>query len=154
MQQDLSDILDNILGLLLLEGAYDIEDEQEGFKVNIETKDAGRLIGARGESLEGLQLLINTMMSRKNPTKEGETFKRVIIDVMGWRKQKEEDLAVQAKAWASQVLETGKDLELEPMAPWQRRIVHMAVEEIAGVESESVGEGFDRHLVIRPATTK
>ncbi len=154
MQQDLSDILDNILGLLLLEGSYDIEDEVEGFKVNIETKDAGRLIGARGESLEGLQLLINTMMSRKNPTKEGETFKRVIIDVMGWRKQKEEDLAVQAKAWANQVLETGKDLELEPMAPWQRRIVHMAVEEIAGVESESVGEGFDRHLVIRPAVTK
>lgn len=154
MQQDLSDILDNILGLLLLEGSYDIEDETEGFKVNIETKDAGRLIGARGESLEGLQLLINTMMSRKNPTKEGETYKRVIIDVMGWRKQKEEDLAVQSKAWAQQVLESGQEMELEPMAPWQRRIVHMAVEEIAGVESESVGEGFDRHLVIRPAVTK
>ncbi len=153
MQETIGEILDNILGLLLLEGSYDIEEVEEGFKVDIETKDAGRLIGARGESLEGLQLLVNTIMSHKNPTKEGEDFKRVIVDVMGWRKQKEEELVDQAKAWANQVIETGKEMELEPMSPWQRRVIHMTVSEIAGVESESVGEGFDRHLVIKPAVS-
>ncbi|MDO8619526.1 MAG: R3H domain-containing nucleic acid-binding protein [Candidatus Daviesbacteria bacterium] len=153
MQEQLSEILDNVLGLLLLEGSYDIEEEDEGFKVNIDTKDAGRLIGARGESLEGLQLLVNQILSRKNAPKEGE-FKRVIVDVMGWRKQKEADLVQQAKDWVSQVLETGKELELEPMAPWQRRVVHMTVSEITGVESESIGEGLDRHLVIKPAAAE
>ncbi len=154
MEQTVSDILDNILGLLLLEGSYDIEETPDGFKVEIETKDAGRLIGARGESLEGLQLLVNQIISRKNPTKEGEEFKRVIIDVMDWRKQKEEDLTIQAKNWADQVIESGREMELEPMAPWQRRIVHMVVSEINGVESESVGDGFERHLLIKPAPAK
>lgn len=154
MEQQVSDILDNILGLLLLEGSYDIEETSEGFKVEIETKDAGRLIGARGESLEGLQLLVNQIISRQSPKKEGEEFKRVIIDVMGWRKQKEADLTTQAKTWADQVIDSGKQLELEPMAPWQRRVVHMAIGEIKGVESESVGEGQDRHLVIKPAVSK
>src|SRR3989338_9712129 len=88
-EEQLSDILDNILGLLLLEGSYEIEEEDGGFAVSIETGDAGRLIGARGESLEGLQLLVNQIMSRK--VGEGD-FKRVMLDVSGWRKQKEEDL--------------------------------------------------------------
>lgn len=146
MQAKLSEILDNILGLLLLEGSYNIEEDESEFRVDIDTKDAGRLIGARGESLEALQLTINQLMSRQYP--EGE-FKRVIIDVMGWRKQKEEDLRQQAKNWAEQVLESGREMELEPMAPWQRRVIHMVISEIKGVESESVGEGKDRHLVIR-----
>src|SRR5687768_3848316 len=136
MEEKLSDVLDNLLGMLLLEGSYEIEESPEGFLVSIETQDAGRLIGARGESLEGLQLLVNQIMSRKN---EKEDFKRVILDVSGWRKQKEEDLAAQAKSWGKEVLESGKELELEPMSPWQRRVVHMVLEEIGGLSSESMG---------------
>lgn len=146
MQKNIEEILDNILGLLLLEGSYDIEEDDEAFKVAIETQDAGRLIGARGESLEALQLLLNQMISRKSPDSE---FKRVIVDVMGWRKQKEEDLASRAKDLANQVLETGNEVELEPMSSWQRRVVHMTIQDMNGVISESVGEGFDRHLVIK-----
>lgn len=146
MEEQLSEVLDNILGLLLLEGSYEIEDTKDGFFVSIETEDAGRLIGARGESLEGLQLLINQIISQKQ--KEGE-FKRVILDVSGWRKQKEEDLKKQAESWGKQVLETKQQLELEPQSPWQRRVVHMVIGEMDGVETESVGEGRDRHIVIK-----
>ena len=146
MEEKLSDVLDNVLGLLLLEGSYEIEEVEEGFTVSIETSDAGRLIGARGESLEGLKLLINQIMSRKS---EGTEFKRVILDVSGWRKQKEEDLKKQAEEWGKQVLETGVDLELEPQSSWQRRIVHMVISEIEGLSSESAGEGRDRHIVIK-----
>lgn len=147
MQEQLSEILDNLLGLLLLEGSYDIEETDEAFNVSINTADAGKLIGFKGESLEGLQLLVNQMLSKKG--KESE-FKRVILDVEGWKKQKEEQLAVRAKEWAGEVLESKKEMELEPMSPWQRRIVHMVVQEIEGVESTSVGEGRERHLVIAP----
>lgn len=154
MESQLSEILDDLLGMLLLEGSYDIEETDESFVVSVETKDAGRLIGARGESLDALQLLVNQMVARK-VEKAGsalsgvEGFKRVVIDVEGWRKQKEEELVKSAESWGKQVLESGKELELEPMAAWQRRIVHMTVSEMKGVESESVGEGRDRHIVIK-----
>ncbi len=146
MEQQLSDVLDNLLGMLLLEGSYEIEEQEAGFLVSIDTADAGRLIGARGESLEGLQLVVNQIMSRKVGD---EGFKRVILDVSGWRKQKEEELESLAKNWGKEVLESGKELELEPMSSWQRRVVHMVLQEMGGLSSESVGEGRDRHIVIK-----
>lgn len=147
MEENLSEILDNILGLLLLEGSYEVEETEDGFSVSIETKDAGRLIGAKGESLDALQQLINLMMFKQ--VKDGEGFKRVILDVGGWRKQKEEELVESAKDWGKRVLETKQPLELEPQSAWQRRIVHMAIGEMEGVETESMGEGRDRHIVVK-----
>ncbi len=152
MEEQLTEVLDNILGLLLLEGSYEIEEQEEGFLVAIDTKDAGRLIGARGESLEGLQLIVNQIMSRKAgelALSESNGFKRVILDVSGWRKQKEEELKNKATEWAKQVKETGKELELEPMSAWQRRIIHMVIQEMGDLSSESAGEGRDRHIVIK-----
>lgn len=146
MEEQLSDILDNILGLLLLEGSYEIEEADDSFSVSIETKDAGRLIGARGESLEALQLLINQMVSKK----VGEAgFKRVVVDVEGWRKQKEEELIKDAQSWGKQVLQTGQNMELEPQSPWQRRVIHMVVGEMKGLATESEGEGRERHIIIK-----
>lgn len=144
MEKQLSDILDNILGLLLLEGSYEIDETEDNMMVTIETPEAGRLIGFRGESLTALQLIVNQILS-----KQSEQFKRVVIDIGNWRKQKEEELAQRSRGWAKDVLESGKEMELEPMPSWQRRIIHMAVSEIDGVESESVGEGRLRHLVIK-----
>lgn len=147
MEQKLSEILDNLLGLLLLEGSYEIEEKEDGFFVFIDTPDAGRLIGFRGETLSGLQLLVNQMVAKT--VDEKESFKRVVLDVSGWRKQKEEELLKKAQDFGKQVLETKKEMELEPMSAWQRRIVHMVISEISGLETESVGEGRDRHIVIR-----
>lgn len=149
MEEQLSETLDNLLGMLLLEGSYEIEEKEEGFLVSVETKDAGRLIGVRGESLDALQLIINQIMSRK--IGEGKEFKRVILDVEGWRKQREADLSVSAAEWGKQVLADGKEMELEPMSAWQRRVVHTVIGEIAGLETESIGEGRDRHIVIKKA---
>jgi spoIIIJ-associated protein len=150
MEEKLSVILDNILGLLLLEGSYEVDENEESVNILIETPDAARLIGARGESLQSLQLLINQIVSPRIEDKSTEVnFKRVIVDVAGWRKQKEEELKTRAGEWAAQALESGEDVELEEMPSWQRRIVHMVVGDIKGIESESVGEGRDRHIIIR-----
>lgn len=151
MEEKLGEVLDNLLGMLLLEGSYEIEENDENFSVAIDTTDAGRLIGARGESLDSLQLLVNQMVSKK--IEEGQ-YKRVIIDVANWRKQKEEELAKSAKSWGEQVLESGKEMELEPMSPWQRRIVHMVISEMKGLSSESAGESRDRHIVIKAQADK
>lgn len=145
MEEQLSEVLDNLLGLLLLEGSYDIEETQEALTVSIQTTDAGRLIGYRGESLEALQLIVNQIMSQKTTE-----FKRVMVDVEGWRKQKEEDLHQRAQEWAKEVKESGKPMDLEPMSSWQRRVVHLVVQDSDGVYSQSEGEGRDRHIVILP----
>lgn len=145
-EEQISEVLDNILGLLLLEGSYEIEENVQDFSVSIETKDAGRLIGAKGESLDSLQLLVNQIAGK---VLGQDHFKRVILDVSGWKKNKEEELINNAKEWGKQVLETNKELELEPQSAWQRRIVHMVISEMGGLSTESVGEGRDRHIVIK-----
>lgn len=151
MEEQLSDVLDNILGLLLLEGSYDIEETDEFIMVSVETPDAGRLIGARGESLDSLQLLVNQIMTQKlgkeSPPAGG--FKRVVFDVEGWRKQKEEELRDRAQKWAEEVKSSGNQMELEPQSAWQRRIIHEVIGQIEGVETESIGEGRERHIVIK-----
>ncbi len=146
MEEKTSEILENILGLLSLEGSFEVEEKNEGVFVSIDLADPGLLIGRGGDTLSSLQLIVNLIISRQL----GEESQRVIIDVSGWRRSKEEELAHKARGWAQKVLESKEPLELLPMPAWQRRIVHMTIEGTEGVVSESVGEGVDRHLVISP----
>lgn len=146
MEEKVSEILENILSLLGLEGSFEVEEKDEGVFVSIDTADPGILIGRQGETLSSLQHLLNLAAGRHF----GEESKRVIVDVSAWRKSKEEELAHKARGWAEKVLETKEPMELLPMPSWQRRIVHITIEGTAGVKSESVGEGPDRHLVISP----
>lgn len=146
MEAQVSESLENILSLLALEGSFEVEEKEDGVFVSIDTEEAGKLIGYQGETLSALQLLVNLIVSKRNPES-----KRVIIDVASWRRGKEEELAHRARMWAEKVLESGQPMDLEPMPAWQRRIVHMTIQSTDGVESESVGEGLTRHLVISPA---
>lgn len=143
MEAQVSEILENILGFLALEGSFETEETEDGVFVSIETEDAGRLIGQQGQTLSALQLIINQILSKKQ-----ENSKRVIIDVANWRRSKEEELAHQARSWAQKVLTDKTAMDLQPMPSWQRRIVHMTIQETPGVKSESIGEGIDRHIVI------
>lgn len=149
MEQKVSEILENILSLLSLEGSFEVNEKDEGVFVTIDTDDAGKLIGHQGETLSALQLIVNQILAKNE-----EEFKRVIIDVSGWRRTKEEELAHRARRWAEEVKESNEPLELDPMPSWQRRIVHMTIQGTDGVSSESIGEGQERHLIIRPGEGK
>lgn len=148
MEAKVSEILENILGLMALEGSFEVTEGPEEVLVSIETNDAGRLIGFKGETLDALQLLVNLIANKGME----DSYKRVVVDVAGWRKSKEGDLERRARSWANEAKESGKEIELDPMPSWQRRIVHMVVSDVEGVESESLGEGRERHLVIKPAS--
>lgn len=149
MESQTSEVLENILSLLSLEGSFEVNEKTDGVFVTIETEEAGKLIGHQGETLQALQLLVNLMIQKQSTDKE--SLKRVIIDVSNWRQGKEEELAHKARSWAEEVKASGQEMELEPMPSWQRRIIHMTIQETDGVNSESVGEGLDRHLVIKPS---
>lgn len=147
MEEKVSEILENILGLLGLEGSFDVEEREEAIFVSIETNEPGKIIGKNGETLSALQLILNLAAARQ----AGETpSKRIVVDISNWKKSKEEDLAHRARTWAQKVLQTNESIELEPMPSWQRRIIHMTIENTPGVKSESTGEGEDRHLIIQP----
>lgn len=149
MEEKVSEILENILGLLGLEGSFEIEEKEEGVFISIDAEDPGILIGRNGETLTSLQLLLNLIASRQMP---GENLKRIVVDVSDWRKSKEEELAHKARDWAQKVAETKESIELDPMPAWQRRVVHMTIQEIPAVKSESIGEGPERRLVISPSS--
>lgn len=148
MSQDLSKVAEQRLGDLLaffgINTEIVAEQDGESISLNVDTDDSGKLIGRRGENLAALQHIMNMMLKR-------ETDERVYvqIDVGGYKKARGERAVAQAKTIAEKVLEDGVEAVLPPMTAGERRLVHMELREIDGIETESRGEGRDRRLVIR-----
>ena len=106
-------------------------------------EDYGNIIGRRGETLDALQYLTRLYVNRAD--KDG---KRVALNVGDYRKRREETLKALAKRQAQRAIKYRRSCVLEPMNPYERRIIHTAVQEIEGVSSHSVGEGENRRVVI------
>jgi spoIIIJ-associated protein len=105
----------------------------------------GFLIGQRGETMRALQFLVSSALKNQN-----YTYTRVNIDVAEYKKQRADRLAKAAEEWVKQVQESGKPYEVRPMNAADRRVVHRVAAD-AGLSSESIGEGRDRHIVLKPA---
>ena len=119
-------------------------DEDIFFEINCE-EDYGNIIGRRGETLDALQYLTRLFVNRFE-----DNNKRVALNVGDYRSRREETLRALAKRQANKVLKYRKSTALEPMNPYERRIIHTAIQEIEGVTSHSVGEGDRRRVVITP----
>jgi spoIIIJ-associated protein len=105
----------------------------------------GFLIGQRGENMRALQFLVSNAL--KN---QGYEFTRVNVDIADYKKQRAERLAGRAEEWMKQVKDSGKPMDLKPMNAVDRRTVHKLAQDY-GLVSESVGEGHDRHIVLKPS---
>ena len=103
----------------------------------------GFLIGQRGDTLRSLQFLVSNAL-RNNDYE----YHRVNIDVADYKKQRADRLTKTAQEWIAKVKETGEDMDLKPMNAADRRIVHKAASE-AGLATESIGQGRDRHIVLK-----
>lgn len=108
----------------------------------------GFLIGVRGDTMRALQFLVSSALKNQN-----YAYTRVNVDVAEYKKQRADRLAATAEDWIKTVRDSGKPLDLKPMNAADRRIVHKVAAE-AGLLSESVGEGRDRHIVLKPATSE
>ncbi len=108
--------------------------------------DMGLLIGRHGQTLEALQELTRVAVGQRLGARC-----RVMVDVEGYRKRRRSRLAAKARDLAKRVQQTGREVELEPMNPYERKVVHDAVASVGGVESSSRGEEPERRVVIRPA---
>ena len=124
------------------EVTHSVEDETAF--IDVVGEELGGLIGRRGQTLDALQELTRTAVQRRLRARI-----RLLVDVEGYRARRRASLADYARAMAERAKERGTEIELEPMNPYERKIVHDAVSEIEGATSFSEGEEPNRKVVVR-----
>jgi spoIIIJ-associated protein len=123
----------------------DGEGSADEIRIEIEGPDAGRIIGKKGNVLDALQYLTARVVVRP-----GSARRHVIVDAEGYRARHEDQLAQMARRLAQRVATDGRVITFDPMSPRERRIVHMALRDIKGVRTESMGEEPQRRVQILP----
>lgn len=125
---------------------YATSSDEEVIELNIpSTHLNGFLIGQRGETMRSLQFLVSNALRN-----QGFEVTRVSVDVADYKKQRADRIATKAESWIKKVKETGEPFDLQPMNAADRRTVHKLAAE-NGLVSESVGQGRDRHIVLKSA---
>lgn len=112
-----------------------------GLLVNLLGSDMGKLIGYRGEGMSSLQHILNSLASKQ------EFDTHIILDIEGYKARREQALINLAKKTANKALISHKNIAIEPMNSYERRIIHSAVAGMNGITTESTGEGRNRHVV-------
>ena len=126
------------------EAEISVEADEEEVRISISCgDDYGSVIGRRGETLDAIQYLTRLVINRGS-----EEYKRVSINVGNYREKRENTLKALARKNAAKVRKYGRNVVLEPMNPYERRIIHTTVQEIEGVTSHSVGSDSERKVVI------
>ena len=142
-------ILEKFLGLLSIPGTVSCSYDGTMVLAEVTVQDPGQLIGEGGRGLEALQYLVQRLAGRT--IGEGE-FTPIVVDVDGYRKKREEELALMAKEIAARVSSSGSSVLLQPMTAWERKIVHMTVRDKDGLETESEDSETGRRVRIRSKT--
>src|SRR5881296_1310946 len=136
-------VLKDLLALMGVEAEVALDDRPRHEGVEVLGPDLGALIGRGGENLVALQQITSAITSRR----VGRTV-HVPLDIEGYRRRREEQLREIARRVAARVRTSGQAVTLEPMLAYERRIVHLAVQDTPGVKTESVGVDPNRRVVI------
>ena len=121
-----------------------VEEDEKALKIEITGKDTAVLIGRRGDTLDALQYLTGLAVNKGR-----EDYKKIMLDAENYREKRERTLEKLAKRLANTVAKTGKPITLEPMKPYERRILHATLQNHPRVETVSEGEEPYRRVVIR-----
>ena len=141
------EIVEKLLSTLGFPATVETHELPEGLLLDVKTEDSGRLIGRQGQTLGDLQYLTNRILFQQDMSSP-----KVTVDIGGYRLQAREALIKKAKDAADKVRRWGDAVELEPMTPFDRRIVHQALRDDPDVETHSVEvDGTDKKvLILRP----
>ena len=141
-----TDYLEKVLSLMNVTAELKVDTSHGSIDIDIVSDDSS-VIGHRGEVLDALQYLSSLMLSE-----HGSGFRRVTVDAEGYRGKREKTLQRLAQNLEQKVKRTGKPVNLEPMNPYERRIIHTTLQNSKYVTTESDGQGNQRHVVIRPVS--
>ena len=135
---------------LELEGTVDIEEDADEIRATVNGPDLGLLIGRHGSTIDALQ----DVASRAAYAQAEGDRKRVVVDAAGYRERREATLRRQADRAVADALDFGRAVELEPMGPHERKVVHTYLAERADVETHSEGDEPERRLVVTPVKAR
>jgi len=137
------EFLNRVIAALGIQATVVVEETTDGPRLNLSGDEAELLVRHRGEPLKALQHIVDASYGRSI-----DSEKRVFIDALEYRKGKDIELRKMAKFLAQKAKDSGLDQQLGPLNPYERRIVHLAVAEIPGVSTESVGDAFSKTVLI------
>ena len=135
--------LTDVLSKMNVAVEIEMTEDDESIMLRITGKDSGIIIGRRGETLDALQYLTSLVVN-----KQSDDYKRVTIDIENYRQKREETLVKLTNRLADRVVRYRKSVTLEPMNPYERRIIHSTLQNNNNVETHSVGEEPNRKVVI------
>ena len=141
--QPIVDFLTRFTAAIGIRTPIDVEQTDDGPRINLSGEEAELLVRHRGEPLKALQHVVDMAYGR---SLDGD--KRVFVDALAYRKGKDVELRQMAKFLAEKAKQSGVDQQIGPLNPYERRLVHMAVAEIPGVATESVGDAFSKTVYI------
>ena len=141
--QPIVQFLEQVIAAFGFNARVAVEETADGLRLNLEGDEAELLVRHRGEPLKALQQIVDSCYGR---SLDGE--KRVFVDALEYRKGKDIELRNMAKFLAGKAKDTGLDQQLGPLNPYERRLVHMAVAEVPGATTESVGDAFAKTVTI------
>ena len=143
MTRPVVEFLERFTAALGIAATVNVEETEDGPRINLAGEDAELLARHRGEPLKALQHVVDMSFGRELP--DG---KRIFVDALEYRKGKDVELRKMAKFLAEKAKSSGMDQQLGPLNPYERRLVHMAVAEVPGVTTESVGDAFSKTVLI------
>ncbi|KKP94941.1 MAG: Single-stranded nucleic acid binding R3H domain protein [Candidatus Levybacteria bacterium GW2011_GWA2_36_13] len=137
--------IEEFLSVIGIKDPFELSESEEGFDVVLDTQESGIIIGRHGDNLEAIQLVLSLILTKKL----GE-FKRVSFEVGDYKKNRSDFLSNLAEETKERVISEGKEVIIPNLKSWERRLVHLALQDDNKVVSESAGEGKDRVLIVRP----
>ncbi len=139
------DLADRLLRGLGLDIQVEARDAGATLEVNVTGPDHEHLLGQQGEALNAMQYLLNRIIYR------GRRGKKIHVDAGGFRKLREDEVVEIARQTAEKARASGEECLLSPLNSYERRLVHLALNEIEGIETRSVGDGFLKRIAIIPS---
>ncbi|MCL2026404.1 MAG: protein jag [Leptospirales bacterium] len=142
------EILENIILKMSIDAKIkDLKESESKVYIELDSKeDSGLIIGRKGKTLESLQLIVNLIINQKTGSD-----KKIILDIEDYREKREKALRKMSKDIAAKVIKTGLPWVLEPMNPFERRLVHLALQNDTRVITKSEGQGIYRKIKIIPS---
>ena len=140
-----SDFVDELLEILNISAVSEIVDDEENIKIDIKTTNSSRVIGKHGDVLDAIQTLAGAVANIGR-----NDYKKVVVDCENYRGQREETLRELAEKLAKKAVEKGRKMTLEPMNPYERRIIHSALANNADVKTISEGKEPVRYIAVIP----
>jgi len=138
-------VLERIVDELDVDASVEVSEDPDEIIGRVDGEDLGLLIGRRGQTIDAVQLLCYRAAFRGRQDR-----KRVTVDAAGYRERRREAVERQADRAAVRALKTGNEIELEPMTPTERRVVHQHLKDRAGIETFSEGDEPERCVVVAP----